>query len=124
MRIPADVFSPCALGAILTEDSIAQLQVPVVAGGANNQLAGKQDGERLKARGILYAPDYVINAGGIINVAHGVSGTASADQATVHAKVLQIPDRLTAIWDESDRTARNPARVADSHGTKALIGRG
>src|SRR4051794_38122515 len=58
----ADVLSPCALGAILSEATIAQLKVPVVAGGANNQLATPQDGARLHQRGILYAPDYVINA--------------------------------------------------------------
>src|SRR3546814_12126451 len=69
MRIAADVFSPCALGAILTESSIAALDVAVVAGAANNQLATPEDGERIYRRGILYAPDYVINAGGIINVA-------------------------------------------------------
>src|SRR5690349_16105829 len=68
LSIEADVVSPCALGAILTEESIAQLKTPIVAGGANNQLARPEDGPRLHARGILYAPDYVINAGGIINV--------------------------------------------------------
>jgi leucine dehydrogenase len=69
MSIEADVLSPCALGAILTEETIAGLRVPIVAGGANNQLATQADADRLYARGILYAPDYVINAGGIINVA-------------------------------------------------------
>ena len=68
LSLEADVLSPCALGAILTEQSIAALNTPVVAGGANNQLATPEDGARLHARGILYAPDYVINAGGIINV--------------------------------------------------------
>jgi glutamate dehydrogenase/leucine dehydrogenase len=61
-----DVFAPCALGAILNAASIAQLQCRIVAGGANNQLSVADDAERLKARGILYAPDYVINAGGAI----------------------------------------------------------
>ena len=63
MRVEADIFSPCALGAILDEGSIAELNVAAVAGGANNQLAVPSDGDRITARGILYAPDYVINAG-------------------------------------------------------------
>src|SRR3546814_10875383 len=69
MRVAADVFSACALGAILDEQSIAGFDAAVVAGAANNQLATPADGERLLSKGILYAPDYVINAGGIINVA-------------------------------------------------------
>src|SRR4029078_8360941 len=68
LTLEAHVLSPNALGAILDETSIAALKVPVVAGGANNQLATPEDGERLHQRNILYAPDYVINAGGIINV--------------------------------------------------------
>ena len=72
----ADVLSPNALGAILDEQSIAALKVPVVAGGANNQLKTPEDGKRLKDRGILYAPDYVINAGGIITSAPNIWATA------------------------------------------------
>ena len=67
----ADVLAPCALGAILTETSIPKLKVSIVAGGANNQLETNEDGRRLADAGILYAPDYVINGGGIINVAAG-----------------------------------------------------
>jgi leucine dehydrogenase len=116
----ADVFSPCALGAILTEDSIAQLRVAAVAGGANNQLALPADGDRLQARGILYAPDYVINAGGIINVALEYLG--SGDRAHVESMVRAIPERLNAVWDESRSTGDNPAKVADRMAQK-LIGR-
>ncbi len=66
---PADVFAPCALGAILNEDTISQLNVPIVAGGSNNQLKDEEaDGQRLKDRGIIWAPDFLINAGGLINV--------------------------------------------------------
>lgn len=65
----ADVFAPCALGAILNEETIPQLKVGIIAGGANNQLADEiADGERLRERGILWAPDFLINAGGLINV--------------------------------------------------------
>lgn len=121
MTVEADVFSPCALGAILGEASIAKLNVPVVAGAANNQLARPDDGDRIQARGILYAPDYVINAGGIINVA--LEYLEGADMATVEAKIAGIPARLDAIWDESEATGDNPARVADRMAQK-LIGRG
>ena len=121
MTVEADVFSPCALGAVLTEASIAALRVPVIAGGANNQLATPADGDRVQARGILYAPDYVINAGGIINVALEYLG--GGDRAAVDAKIAGIPDRLNAVWDGSTASGENPARVADRMAQK-LIGRG
>jgi leucine dehydrogenase len=121
MRVEADVFSPCALGAILNEQSIAGLNAPIVAGGANNQLATPEDGDRLQARGILYAPDYVINAGGIINVA--IEYLGNGDRSVVDAKIAAIPDRLNAVWDGSAATGNNPARVADAMAQK-LIGRG
>ncbi|MDQ3140198.1 MAG: Glu/Leu/Phe/Val dehydrogenase family protein, partial [Pseudomonadota bacterium] len=121
LAIEADVLSPCALGAILTEASIAALRVPVVAGGANNQLATQADGDRIHSRDILYAPDYVINAGGIINVASEYLG--KGDEAHVKAKIEQIPGRLETIWDESASTGRNPAAVADDM-ARRLIGRG
>ena len=121
MTLEADVLSPNALGAILDERSIAALRVPIVAGGANNQLATPADGDRIHARGILYAPDYVINAGGIINVA--VEYLGQGDEDTVRRRVEGIPDRLEQIWDESEASGRNPAAVADSIALR-LIGRG
>ena len=117
----ADVVSPCALGAILTKDSIAALNTPIVAGGANNQLATPQDGQRLADRGILYAPDYVINAGGIINVSTEYVRDGGPD--LVRARIEAIPDRLDAIWTESAASGRDPAAVADAMAQK-LIGRG
>ncbi len=120
MTLEADVFSPNALGAILDEQSIAALRVPVVAGGANNQLARPEDGDRLQARGILYAPDYVINAGGIINVS--TEYLKDGDQGEVRRKIEQIPVRLEQIWAESAGTGRNPAAVADLMAQR-LIGR-
>jgi leucine dehydrogenase len=120
LGIEADVFSPCALGAILTPESIDGLRVAAVAGGANNQLAAPEDGDRLHARGILFAPDYVINAGGIINVALQYLG--QSDRAEVAAQVARIPGRLESIWAESASTGEAPARVADRM-AQALIGR-
>lgn len=119
--IEADVFSPNALGAILNEYSIPLLKAAAVAGGANNQLATPADAARLHDRGILYAPDYVINAGGIINVALEYLGQGDRDE--VNARIAQIPSRLDTIWDESAATATPAADVADAMARK-LIGRG
>jgi leucine dehydrogenase len=120
LTLEADVLSPCALGAIFTEHSIAALKVPVVAGGANNQLATAEDGARLHARGILYAPDYVINAGGIINVCTEYLG--DGDAQLVRERIEGIPVRLEQIWAESETSGRDPAAVADAMAQR-LIGR-
>jgi leucine dehydrogenase len=97
-----------------------------VAGAANNQLATPRAGELLAARGVLYAPDYVINAGGIINVGleylcrqHG----EPCDINEVRRRIAQIPDRLEAIWRESDESGQSPDIVADAM-ARRLIGRG
>jgi leucine dehydrogenase len=120
LGLEADVVSPNALGAILTEQSIAALKTPIVAGGANNQLAKPEDGPRLQQRGILYAPDYVINAGGIINVCTEYLG--DGDASLVRQRIEGIPVRLEQIWAESEQTGRDPASVADAMAQK-LIGR-
>jgi leucine dehydrogenase len=120
LGLEADVLSPCALGAILNEQTIEQLKVPIVAGGANNQLATPQDGERLHARNILYAPDYVINAGGIINVSTEYLG--DGDTSVVRRRIEGIPVRLQQIWSEGAETGRDPAAVADAMAQR-LIGR-
>jgi leucine dehydrogenase len=120
LALEADILSPNALGAILTPETIAALRVPVVAGGANNQLATPAEGVAIHERGILYAPDYVINAGGIINVASEYLG--DADEAGVKERIERIPGRLEAIWDESKSSGRNPAAVADEMAQR-LIGR-
>lgn len=120
LAIEADVISPCALGAILTETSIAALKTGIIAGGANNQLATAEDGDRLQARDILYAPDYVINAGGIINVALEYLGSAS--RAEVEARIHRIPEQLELIWTESKADGLAASRVADRI-ARRLIGR-
>lgn len=119
--LDADVVSPCALGAIFDEASIARLRTPIVAGGANNQLATHTDGARLAERGILYAPDYVINAGGIINVCTEYLG--DGDSSLVRERIEGIPLRLEQIWAESAQSGRDPAAVADAMAQR-LIGRG
>ena len=121
MTIEADVLSPCALGAILTAQSIPALAAPIIAGGANNQLATAADAALLHERGILYAPDYVINAGGIINVASEYFELGN--RGFVEAKIAEIPGRLRAIWAESKASGLPAADVADAMARK-LIGRG
>jgi leucine dehydrogenase len=120
ISVEADILSPCALGAILNQDSIPTIKAKAIAGGANNQLAKPEDSARLVERGVLYAPDYVINAGGIINVALQYLDDADADAVT--AKLHEIPARLAAIWDESAASGQTPAAIADAMALK-LIGR-
>ena len=121
MEIEADVLSPNALGAILTEQSIEKLRVPIVAGGANNQLATALDGQRVHDRGIVFAPDYVINAGGIINVALEYLGQGNREE--VESRIHQIPGRLAEIWAES-KASGTPASVVADRMAQKLIGRG
>jgi leucine dehydrogenase len=106
-----EIFAPCALGAILNAQSIPHLKAKVVAGAANNQLAVDRDGMALHASGVLYAPDYVINAGGIINVYHEYYGAST--EAQVNAAIALIPARLTDIFERSRRENRPTNQVAD-----------
>ncbi|MEP3050088.1 MAG: amino acid dehydrogenase [Erythrobacter sp.] len=125
MGVSCDVFSPNALGAILDDAGIARLDTPIVAGGANNQLARGHHGEVLHDRGILYAPDYVINAGGIISVAMEYlarRNNTPADINEVRKRIAQIPGRLEEIWQESKSGGLTPDVVADRMAQK-LIGR-
>jgi leucine dehydrogenase len=125
MASACDVFSPNALGAILDDEGIARLDCAIVAGGANNQLARPEHGALLAERGILYAPDYVINAGGIISVATEYLARtegSTGDVAEVNALVAQIPGRLVTIWQESTASGISADVVADRMARK-LIGR-
>ena len=125
MSVSCDVFSPNALGAILDDDGIARLDAPIVAGGANNQLARPQHGAQIADRGILYAPDYVINAGGIISVALEYlcrRNGAPCDINEVRKRIAQIPARLEQIWHESATSGVSADVVADRMAQK-LIGR-
>jgi leucine dehydrogenase len=126
MSAPCDVFSPNALGAILDDAGLAALDCAIVAGGANNQLARPKHGAVLAGRGILYAPDYVINAGGIISVATEYLARRdgrNGDIAAVDALIAQIPGRLESIWHESESSGVSSDVVADRMAQK-LIGRG
>jgi len=105
-----DVFAPCALGGILNAETVGQLEAPVVAGAANNQLADETIADALHARGILYAPDFAINAGGIVNVAAEIAG--NYDRAAVMRRVDRIGDTLDEIFLRAAREGRSPHFVA------------
>ena len=107
-----DVVSPCALGAVFTGQSIPRIQAGIVAGAANNQLETPEDGQRLVDRDILYAPDYVINGGGIINVACEYEG--EVDDAAVMDLVAKIGPRLTDIFEEARKTGTPTNVIADA----------
>jgi leucine dehydrogenase len=113
-----DVLAPCALGAILHEESIPVIKARIIAGGANNQLRSPEDGQRLADAGILYAPDYVINAGGIINVACEYFG--DVDDAGVMDLVAQIGPRLAEIFEEAERTGEPTNVIADRKARKII----
>ncbi|VAX03797.1 Branched-chain amino acid dehydrogenase [deaminating] [hydrothermal vent metagenome] len=111
LSIEADVLSPCALGAIINDDTIDRIKAKIIAGAANNQLARDDHGQTLMDRGILYAPDYVINAGGIINVAAETRGAYDIDW--VNTKVENIYDSLMTIFERSVVESRPTSRIAD-----------
>lgn len=107
----ADIFSPNALGAVINEKTLARLRVKGIAGGANNQLVVPEMGEYLRRKGILYAPDYVINGGGIINVAAEISGSYSREW--VDAKLAELIRTLGEVLDEALQTHQPTNYVAD-----------
>ena len=119
LTIDADVLAPCALGGVLNARTIPLLRVGVVCGGANNQLAEAADGERLRARGITYAPDYVVNAGGIINVAAEYLGEATS---AVHQRIMGIGGRLQGILAEARVAALPSGDVADAMARRIIAG--
>ena len=113
-----DVLAPCALGNIFTSVTIPKLKAKIIAGAANNQLATEADGARLAERDILYAPDYVINAGGIISVAHEYFGESSEDH--VQEAVARIPGRLDTIFSRSQETGKPTNVIADEVARKIV----
>lgn len=109
--VDADVFAPCALGAVINPDTIDRIKAKIVAGAANNQLAAREMGAELMKRGILYAPDYVINAGGIINVMGEIDARFDADW--VETKLEGLKRTLGEILDTAENEGRPANEVAD-----------
>lgn len=114
-----DIFAPCALGAILDDQTIPRLNCKAVAGASNNQLAEPRHGAMLRERGILYAPDYAINAGGLINVAQEYIGY---DVDKVRAKVSEIHDTMLEIFRRADAEGRTTDVVADRMAEERFLG--
>ncbi len=106
----ADIFAPCALGAILNDDTIGRLKVEIVAGGANNQLAEERHGKMIEEKGILYAPDYVINGGGVINVYGELQGWT---MERAKRKAQEIYDTMTRVYTIAARDGIPSYQAAD-----------
>ena len=108
--VDCDVFAPCALGAVLDERTIPELRCEIVCGSANNQLATSEDGTRLAEAGILYAPDYVVNAGGIMNVAEELVGY---DKQRAYERIRSIADNLRRVFEVAEQEGIPTAEAAD-----------
>jgi leucine dehydrogenase len=106
----ADIFAPCALGGVIRHDTVGKVRAKVVCGAANNQLAEAADGDRLADQGILYAPDYVVNAGGIINVAAEYLEWSQAEAA---ARIEATAGRLARVLDYAAAEDIAPHAAAD-----------
>ncbi len=113
LSVEADVFAPCALGNILTPAAVGRLGAGIVAGAANNPLARAEVADRLADEGILYAPDFVINAGGLINVAAELE-PGGYDPGRVRQRIGMIPATLARIFEEAGRSGRSTESVATS----------
>lgn len=111
-----DVFAPCAVGGVLDDGTVASLRCAIVAGSANNQLAEPRHAEALHGKGILYAPDYVVNAGGAL--AFGLLQEGTTDEEVLRQRVRGLGDRLAEIFGEAERAEESPV-----HAARRLAGR-
>ena len=110
-RADVDVFAPCALGGILDDETVPELGAKIVAGAANNQLADDLVADLLRSRGVLWAPDFVANAGGIINIAVEFA-EGGYDPELAERRVRGIGDTLRAIYEDADRIGATPLTAA------------
>ncbi len=116
-EVNCDVFSPCAVGGILTEKTIPRLKTSIVAGSANNQLGEPQDGRLLHERGILYAPDYLINAGGLI---HAYAEYYNNSHAEAEQHILRIGDQLLTIFERAAHEKKPTSEIVDAIAAERL----
>lgn len=117
-RVPADIFSPCAMGGVLNDQSIPNLSASIIVGAANNQLANHYHARVLRKRGVLYAPDFVVNAGGIIDVYRQLK---SATTEQVQQKVMAINATLTEILTLSDEQDLDTQTIAEQLAEKRFV---
>jgi leucine dehydrogenase len=117
LSAPTDVLAPCALGGVLDHDTVPLVQAPVIAGAANNQLADDTVADLLTERGVLWAPDFVANAGGIINISVELE-PGGYDPARARRRVLGIGDTLRGVFEEASASGHSPLAAA-----MALAGR-
>jgi leucine dehydrogenase len=108
--VPAGIFAPCALGGVINDETIPQLKVQIVAGAANNQLLEEQHGEMLRDRNILYAPDYVANAGGVFN---GCSEVLGWEPERALRKIDEIYDTVLKVFEAAKAEGITPNQAAD-----------
>jgi len=118
--LDVDVFAPCAMGSVINDASLSHLRAKVVAGAANNQLSEERHGRELMKRAILYAPDYVINAGGIIDVSYEREGF-DRDQLVRH--IDAIGDTLTEIFERARSEKMPTGLVADQIARERFLNR-
>jgi leucine dehydrogenase len=119
--VEAEVYAPCALGATINDSTIRVLRAPIVAGAANNQLAEPRHGAELQRRGVLYAPDYVINAGGVIIISHE---GPRYDEAAAFAHIARIHDTLLEIFRRADTSGAPTSEAADHLAEERFKGHG
>jgi leucine dehydrogenase len=117
LEADVDVLTPCALGGILDEDTVPRLRCHIVAGAANNQLAGDAVADLLRKRGILWAPDFVVNAGGLINIAVELAGY---DAAIASRRVRRIADTLREIFEDARAAGITPLAAAMARARQRL----
>jgi leucine dehydrogenase len=108
--VECDIFSPCALGAVLNPDTIPDLRCAAIVGSANNQLAREDDAELIAERGITYAPDFVANAGGVMNIAEEPHGY---DRARAYGRIRGIHDTVLRIFERADADGTTTAAAAN-----------
>lgn len=114
---PCDVFAPCAIGGVLNADTVPELACDIVAGGANNVLEAREHAEELRQRDILYAPDYVINAGGLITVATEAAGGTMSDALDA---ANQIGDRLFMMIEKADAADTTVLEAAERYAAQRI----
>jgi leucine dehydrogenase len=109
LETESDVLAPCALGGIFTDTTVPRLRCRIIAGAANNQLAEDRVADLLAGRAILWAPDFVANAGGVINIAEELG---EYDSASARRRVRGIADTLRRVFDDADATGGTPLTAA------------